>query len=85
MPDARLFYNLRFHDLRHEAVTRLFETGLNMIEVASISGHKSLQMLRRYTHLQASDLAEKLNRLPRATIDEEQSLSVERRDLGYRD
>ena len=60
-PDGRLFCNLRFHDLRHEAVTRLFERGLNMIEVASISGHKSLQMLRRYTHLRASALAEKLD------------------------
>jgi integrase len=61
MPDARLFCNLRFHDLRHEAVTRLFEKGLNMIEVASISGHKSLQMLKRYTHLQATELAKKLD------------------------
>lgn len=61
MPDARLFCNLRFHDLRHEAVTRLFEMGLNMIEVASISGHKSLQMLRRYTHLQATELVKKLD------------------------
>lgn len=59
--DTGLFCNLRFHDLRHEAVTRLFERGLNMIEVASISGHKSLQMLRRYTHLRASTLAEKLD------------------------
>ena len=61
MPDERLFCNLRFHDLRHEAVTRLFEKGLNMIEVASISGHKSLQMLKRYTHLQATELAKKLD------------------------
>ena len=51
---------LRFHDLRHEAVSRLFEKRLNTMEVASISGHKSLQMLQRYTHLRAEDLALRL-------------------------
>lgn len=52
--------DLRFHDLRHEATTRLFERGLDMMEVASITGHKTLSMLRRYTHLRAEDLAKKL-------------------------
>ncbi|WP_437557315.1 site-specific integrase [Acidithiobacillus sulfuriphilus] len=52
--------DLHFHDLRHEAVSRLFERGLSMMEVASISGHKSLGMLQRYTHLRAEDLAAKL-------------------------
>ncbi len=51
---------LRFHDLRHEATTRLFEKGLNIMEVASITGHKDLRMLRRYRHLKAEDLAQKL-------------------------
>lgn len=52
--------NLRFHDLRHEATSRLFEKGLNTMEVSSITGHKTLSMLKRYTHLKASDLALKL-------------------------
>lgn len=52
--------NLRFHDLRHTATTRLFELGLNIMEVATITGHKDLRMLRRYTHLRAEDLARKL-------------------------
>jgi integrase len=52
--------DLRFHDLRHEAVSRLFEKGLNPMEVSTISGHKTLQMLKRYTHLKAEDLAKKL-------------------------
>jgi integrase len=52
--------DLRFHDLRHEATTRLFEKGLNIMEVASITGHKDLRMLRRYTHLRPEDLAMKL-------------------------
>jgi integrase len=44
--------DLHFHDLRHEAVSRLFELGtLDVMEVATISGHKSMQMLKRYTHL----------------------------------
>lgn len=51
---------LRFHDLRHEAVSRLFERGFNVIEVSSISGHKELRMLKRYTHLSADDLVGRL-------------------------
>jgi integrase len=51
---------LRFHDLRHEATSRLFEMGLNPMEAASVTGHKTLQMLKRYTHLRAEDLAKRL-------------------------
>ena len=51
---------LTFHDLRHEAVSRLFEKGLSMPEVALISGHRDPRMLFRYTHLKASDLVKKL-------------------------
>ena len=54
---------LHFHDLRHEAVSRLVEAGLSDQEVASISGHKSMQMLRRYTHLRAEDLVSRLDKL----------------------
>lgn len=52
--------NLRFHDLRHEATSHLFEIGLNPIEAASVTGHKDLRMLMRYTHLKAGNLAKKL-------------------------
>ncbi|MCX7902743.1 MAG: site-specific integrase [Burkholderiaceae bacterium] len=53
--------DLRFHDLRHEALSRLAERGdLSVLELAAVSGHKTLQMLKRYTHLQAARLAEKL-------------------------
>lgn len=53
--------DLHFHDIRHEAVSRLFELGsLDMMEVAAISGHKSLSMLKRYTHLKAQRLVHKL-------------------------
>ncbi|EDW4369316.1 tyrosine-type recombinase/integrase, partial [Salmonella enterica subsp. diarizonae] len=54
--------DLHFHDLRHEAISRLFELGtLNVMEVAAISGHKSLNMLKRYTHLRAYQLVSKLD------------------------
>jgi integrase len=60
-PDSREFLRgLRFHDLRHEAVTRLFERGLNPIEVGMVSGHKTLSMLQRYTHLRSEELVAKL-------------------------
>lgn len=52
--------NLRFHDLRHEAISRFFEHGLSIPEVALISGHRDFRMLARYTHLQAEDIARKL-------------------------
>jgi integrase len=51
---------LHFHDLRHEAVSRFFEKGLNVVEVSTISGHKELRMLQRYAHLRATDLAARL-------------------------
>ncbi|GAB5604151.1 site-specific integrase [Sideroxyarcus sp. TK5] len=50
----------RIHDLRHEGVSRLFERGLDLMEVSSISGHKTLSQLKRYTHLSAERLAKKL-------------------------
>ena len=55
--------DLHFHDLRHESVSRLVESGLSDQEVSSISGHKSMQMLKRYTHLRAEDLVEKLDKI----------------------
>ncbi|WP_092582765.1 tyrosine-type recombinase/integrase [Achromobacter sp. NFACC18-2] len=52
--------NIRFHDRLHEATSRLFERGLNVIEVAKITGHKTLSMLDRYTHLDVRHLVDKL-------------------------
>ena len=51
---------LRFHDLRHEATSRLFEKGFNPMEVSAITGQKTLEMLKRYTHLRAKDLLQRL-------------------------
>ena len=51
--------DLRFHDLRHESVSRFFEMGLSIPEVALISGHKDVRQLFRYTHLKAENLREK--------------------------
>ena len=54
--------NLRFHDLRHEATSRLFERGgLNVMEVSMITGHKTLQMLQRYTHPDPEKVRDKLD------------------------
>jgi len=61
------FKELRFHDLRHEAVSRLVEAGLSDQEVAAISGHKSMQMLKRYTHLRAEDLVKRLDLIDRGS------------------
>ena len=52
--------DVRFHDLRHMAITRLAEKLPNLIELSAVSGHKSLAMLKRYYHPKASELARKL-------------------------
>lgn len=43
--------DLHFHDLRHEGASRLFEMGLNIPQVAQVTGHRTWQSLQRYTHL----------------------------------
>lgn len=53
--------DLRFHDLRHEATSRLFErTTLSDLEIAKITGHRDPRMLARYANLRASTLADRL-------------------------
>lgn len=51
---------LRFHDTRHEGISRLFEKGYSVLEVSRISGHKTLTQLDRYTHLDVKHLIEKM-------------------------
>lgn len=51
---------LHFHDLRHTAITRLSQKLPNLIELASVTGHRNVQMLARYYHPKAEDLALKL-------------------------
>jgi integrase len=46
--------DLRFHDLRHEGISRLFETGRTIPLVAAVSGHRSWTSLKRYTHIRSS-------------------------------
>jgi integrase len=55
------FDDLRFHDLRHEALSRLSDTGLNVIELSCISGHKTMAMLKRYTHPSHAAILEKID------------------------
>ncbi|MHB8453689.1 MAG: tyrosine-type recombinase/integrase [Acidiferrobacterales bacterium] len=50
-PDSNFLMRIRFHDLRHEATSHLFEPGFNVMEVATITGHRTLQMRKCYTHL----------------------------------
>jgi len=55
--------DLRIHDLRHEALSRFSELGLNTPELAAISGHRDVRMLLRYTHVRPAALARKLAEL----------------------
>lgn len=60
LPDPEFLNDIHLHDARHEAVSSFFERGLDVMEVASISGHKTLSCLKRYTHMRAERLAKKL-------------------------
>lgn len=55
--------DLRFHDLRHEAISRFCEMGLSIPEVALISGHKDPRMLFRYAHLLPAQVNARIDRL----------------------
>lgn len=51
--------DLRFHDLRHEATSRLFERGYSIQEVAQFTLHESWATLKRYTHLRPEQVPER--------------------------
>jgi integrase len=59
LADDPLLVDLHFHDLRHEATTRLAEK-LQIHELMKVIGHKGTKMLARYYHPRAEDLAKKL-------------------------
>ena len=46
--------DLRFHDLRHEGISRLFEMGRTIPQAAAVSGHRSWTSLKRYSHIRQS-------------------------------
>lgn len=53
--------DFHFHDLRHEATSRFHEKGLNPIEVMSVTGHKSMASMLRYSHVRGLEVTRKLN------------------------
>lgn len=55
--------DLRFHDFRHEGISRLFEVGLDIAQVATISGHLDWKSLKRYVQLKPESIIEKYNKL----------------------
>ena len=58
--------DLHWHDLRHEGVSRLFESGLDIPRVAMISGHQAWATLRRYVHLKPGDVVGRMRELEKA-------------------
>ena len=54
---------LNFHDLRHEATSRMAESGMSLLQISAITGHKSFAMLKRYTHFKTEDLAAELDKI----------------------
>jgi integrase len=56
------FEDIRYHDIRHEALSKLSDAGLNVIELAHISGHRVLSMLQAYVHPSHEAIFEKLDK-----------------------
>lgn len=57
---AKFLQDVHFHDLRHEAASRLAAKLSNMLELSAVTGHRDLRMLKRYYHPRAEDIAKKL-------------------------
>lgn len=76
--DPNYLKNLRLHDQRHEATSRLFELGLVTEEVMATTGHKTYSMLARYTHLKPEDIGEKISRLKKM---KKESLILQQEEL----
>jgi integrase len=68
MMDRLKIEDLHFHDLRHEGISILFEKGLNVPEVASISGHKDWKKLRIYANPRPADILKKLDGATHVTL-----------------
>jgi integrase len=60
--------DLRFHDLRHEGTSRLFEAGLQIEQVALVTGHKDWKMLKRYTHISPDTIVDIAAKARRQTL-----------------
>ncbi|KJP43611.1 DNA recombinase [Klebsiella aerogenes] len=54
-------YNVCFHSLRHSAITRAAEKGLSTVQLMAVSGHKTITMLSRYSHIKAENIAHLLD------------------------
>lgn len=68
LPAAKIA-KLHFHDLRHEAISRLAESGkFQLIELQAISGHRDMRMLQRYAHLCTGKLAEKMDSISSGSV-----------------
>ncbi len=58
--------DFRFHDLRHTAAGYLAMSGADMLTIADVLGHQTLQMVKRYAHLSDQHKAEALGRMNEA-------------------
>jgi len=76
--------DFRFHDLRHEATSSLFERGLSTMEVQKMTGHKTLSMLLRYTHMDVRHVVQRFDETEekpaRPTDSPKHSIEVVRRN-----
>ena len=65
--------DFRFHDLRHSAASYLAMNGASMAEIAEVLGHKTLQMVKRYSHLSEAHTAGVVTAMNERIFSNEQS------------
>jgi len=66
-PEPKFLVDVRLHDGRREATSRLSEKGFNVVEIMSVSGHRDVRMVKRYTNPDPTDLAKRLDARPAAS------------------
>ena len=61
--------NMRFHDLRHSAASYLAMSGASLMDIAAILGHKTLAMVKRYSHLSEQHTTAAMDRMAEKFLD----------------
>jgi len=61
--------DFRFHDLRHSAASYLVMNGASLAGIAEVLGHKTLQMVKRYTHLSEAHTASVVEKMNKRFLD----------------
>lgn len=75
--DKAEIQDFRFHDLRHTAASYLAMNGATLLEIASVLGHRTLQMVKRYAHISEQHAAEVVTRMNERMFEEDKAAEAQ--------